>query len=175
MSESRHAKAERMLADGHPVVDVAEAVGVSERTVYRWKAEGKVDPGNRQAAGNGSGGPDTPDTRPRTNGGPPRDGETLADARARKQRALATKHELDAAERVGDLVTVGHLRHAILVVRRAIEAAPGVVRRDVAELLDVEPREAEPLLEEIARRMLEQIRGELEKWVEEERPDAATD
>lgn len=166
MTDDRHRRAAEMLADGHAQVEVADEVGVSSRTVRRWKKAGKLDGlAGEEEPDSTAGGPDRgAAVGPSANGGDP---STLSEARRRKEAALAAKHELDAGERAGTLIHRDHLRDALLVARRAIQSAAAVLLQDAAELLEVEPREAQPLLEELADRVVAHVRVEITEWVED--------
>lgn len=128
--------------------EAADAVGVTARTLRTWKAQGLLDD----------------DAGPAANG----DGESLAEARRRKEAALAEKHELDAAERRGELVHRELLTDTLTRVRAAIDAVPRRLVGEVAGLLGIPQREALPLLEEAAALVRREVRAELERWSGEE-------
>lgn len=171
MIDDRHEQAEQLLSEGHAVEDVALTVGVTPRTVYRWKANGKVEPDSRAAADSGPAGPDKHDngsrSEPATNGRPPGKPETLAEAKRRKQSALAEKHEQEAARRRGELVTRESQRDLIVRFRSAAESIPRVLLQDVAELLDLPPREVVPMLEDVADLVVEHGRLSVEELAKE--------
>lgn len=162
--KDRHIEAEKLRADGLSWTEVSDELGVSRSTVWRWRKAGKVsDP----ASSNG-----TSDVATR-NGGGAADAETpsLSESRARKESALAEKHEQDAAVRRGELMERSKHRHTLFVVRRAIEGAPKACLRDVAEIMGAEPREVFPVLERISETIRDQVYGEVEAWIQEEAPD----
>lgn len=163
MSESKYQRAEKLRADGRTWREVAAAMDVTRRTVYRWRSSGKLqDPQEHKQ----NGGPSVAlDGTSKGNG----DGDTtLSAARLRKQQALAEKHELDLAERRGELVPRDAQRDIVVRFRSAIEAAPRALLPEIAEILDVPQREAHPVLERIADRIIEHTRATVEKWVKDE-------
>lgn len=149
MVTRKHRRASELLQSGLSQRDTAALMDVTPRTIRNWKAEGKL-PGLEE------------------NGRKDEEEVSLSDARRRKEAALAEKHELDAARQRGELIEKDHLVDVLLRVRRVADALPARMCQDVAELLDLETREALPLLEEVADRIIERVRAELESWVREE-------
>jgi transposase-like protein len=77
--KDKHATAQTMLREGYPVVDVADAAGVSTRTVYRWLNKGVVarngasgvSPSDRMSGSMGHDGTPPPDPDADGSGTPP--------------------------------------------------------------------------------------------------------
>lgn len=170
MSDDRHVKAAELLADGHTQVEAADEVGVSPRTVRRWRNSGKLEglaPPDTEADE-----PDGSDSvsrngRPASNGRTGNPPATLSEARRRKTLALAERREMEAAKMRGELVTFDLVRDVTLRYRSAAEAAPRSLLPEIAELMGVQPREAQPILEEIADRLIEHGRLEIEELAKE--------
>lgn len=173
MTDDRHLKAAALLADGHTQVEAAEEVGVSPRTVRRWRNSGKLE-GLVEAdtgADTDATEPDGPDTvdlngRPASNGrtgNPP----TLSEARRRKTLALAERREIEAAKMRGDLIHIDFMRDALLRLKAAVRAAPKAVLPEITEAMGVETREAFPILDEVSGRILDHVEADFMKWLEE--------
>lgn len=121
---------------------------VTPRTIRNWRADDLL-----------------PDLG--SNGSDPAEEVSLSDAKRRKEVALAEKHELDAAKQRGDLIEKSHMVDVLLRIRRIVDALPSRRCQEVARLLDAEPREVVPLLEEMSDLVLDEIRMELERWAAE--------
>lgn len=137
----RYTRASALLAAGHSHSAVADEFGVTERTVRRWVADGKV----------------TADVEP-----PADDGEvSLAEARRRKETALAELRELQVRQQRGELldaeaVAAGQ-RETAHRVKTAFLAWPGQVSASLAADLGVDPGPVGAALEGHVRRLLEEM------------------
>lgn len=92
------------------------------------------------------------------------------EARSRKEMALAEKHELDAAQKRSELVHVSLLEDTLLRIRASIDSLPRQMAPDVAEILDIQLREALPLAERMAGVVRREVRNELERMADEREP-----
>lgn len=166
--EDIHKEAEKLRADGLTWSEIADTLEVSRSTVWRWRKAGKVrEPGSSNGAG-------TVQHRSTDAGDVATDGETptLSSSRARKEDALARKHELDAAEREADLITRDAFRDSLAHVRRVVDSLPRRKATEVAEMLGVTPREAMPLLEDVADAIIAEIHDQLVVYLKERHEEA---
>lgn len=85
---AKHEKAARLRAEGHAHDSIADAVGVTVRTVERWQSKGILpDPPSTNGNGNGNG-----------------EAMTLTEARTRKEAALAGLREIELRRQRESLV-----------------------------------------------------------------------
>lgn len=156
MVDERHRRAAELLVQGYTQVEAAEAVGVSPRTIRRWRNAGKLDGLAAEAEPDNEPDKVAPEGHPGGNG--TGSGASLSEARRRKALALALKRELEAGRMVGDLVPISMLRHVTTRIRRAVETAPRRHLQEIAELMNVAPREAMPVVERITDTLLDAAR-----------------
>lgn len=132
--DDRHAKAARLLGDGLSQVEVADVLGVTPRTVRRWQRAGKIP----SVSPNGSG-----SKKP-----------SFTEARARKEWAMAQKHELQLQQMRGDLVPAedvnARIRGALEPVEVALRTAHTRLARDWSERLGISEGEAVHLIRGLA-------------------------
>lgn len=131
-----------MLANGQPIEAAADAVGVTVLTVKRWKREGLLD-GLAEKNGNGEADP-----------------TTLAEARRRKELALARKHELAVKELEGELVRRDTIEKELgPVLDRLRRGIMNIEGRWANHFPGCEPEDAAPVLRRMAHELLEELSG----------------
>lgn len=149
--DDRIKRAAELLEEGHTDPAVADAIGVSARTIRRWRKAGKL----AAASGNGAG--REVSARTRIGHDPDIDPHrwTKAEAERRKAIALARKHELDMAEREGRLVPVEAVDEVLgPVLDRLRRAILNIEGRWATHFGPCEPREAAETLRRLTRELL---------------------
>lgn len=154
----RYTRASAMLAAGHSHSAVADEFGVTERTVRRWVADGKV----------------AADVAP-----PESEGEEvkLAEARRRKEVALAELRELQVRQQRGELLGADEVasgeREIAHRVKTSLLAWPGQVSANLAADLGVDAGPVGAALERYVRRLLEDMADTFAAVADEAEDEAA--
>lgn len=145
--DDRYARAARLLEDGLSQVEVADVLGVTPRTVRRWQRAGKVP----EVSANGDGG----------------EKPSFSEARARKEWAMAQKHELQLQQMRGDLVPAddvnARIRAALEPVDVALRTAHTRLARDWSQRLGISEGEAVHLIRDLTDDVRAAIVSELEE------------
>jgi len=166
--DDRHTEAARLRDAGLTQAETADAVGVSARTLRRWERRGLLS----RALASIDGADDDEDAGPDTAAGDVRrtpsirsngDGTplSLAAARARKEAALAEKHELELGRLRGDLVPLASVEALIRDATRPVDLGLRTAPRELAPAWGRRFGIAEAAALHAVRELCDEIRGRL--------------
>ena len=175
--DDRHRRAARLLRDGLTQEEAGEAAGVSGRTIRAWRQSGKLAAALEDSRDEGSrpeGEPEGPEAgragmgpgAARGDGTPPGKALSLSAARARKEAALAEKHELELGRLRGDLVPLACVEALIRDATRPVDLGLGSAPRELAPEWSRRFGVSEGEALHAIRELCDEIRGRLTSAIE---------